>query len=62
MIPYTAVCKYKITAPLTITWEYRECGENKSFEERFDNRALMNVKLDAFNNLVAAGHVRNYQK
>ena len=62
MIPYTAVCNYKIKSPLTVVWEYKECGENKSFEEKFDTKAIMNMKLSAFNNLVADGHVRNYQK
>lgn len=62
MIPYTAVCKYVIKHPLIIVWEYIEGGEHKSFNEKFDSKPEMNVKLDAFNSLVKNKRVPNYQR
>lgn len=60
MIPYTAVYKYSIKPKLTIVWEYKECGKNKVYEEKFNTKAIMNMKLSAFNNLVDSGAMYNY--
>jgi len=62
MIPYTAVCKYTIKPRLTITWIYIERSVEKSFDEKFDTRAQLTLKLKAFKELAAAGQIHNYQK
>lgn len=62
MIPYTAVYKYSIKPKLTIVWEYKECGKNKVYEEKFNTRAQMSLKIKAFRELAASGQIYNYQK